>query len=60
MLTRAPTTDMVIEAIVECIEPKHQNDLRARLQALCELARDEQRREFRRIASRLPAHGVLQ
>lgn len=55
-----PTTETVIEAIVECIEPKHQDDMRARLQALCEVACEEQRREFRRTASRLPAHGVLQ
>lgn len=48
------STDAVIEAIVECIDPKYQDDMRARLQALCEVAKEEQRIEFRRIASMPP------
>jgi hypothetical protein len=53
-------TDKAIEAIVECMESEYQDDMRARLQALCEVAREEQRREFRRFASNLPSPGVLQ
>jgi hypothetical protein len=46
---------MVIESIVERMDPKYQDEMRASLQELCEVAWEEQRQEFQRIASTFSA-----
>jgi hypothetical protein len=56
------TTQDVIEDILAAsrISAKEKPQMESRLVLLCKLAREEQSREFRRVASRLPEHGVLQ